>query len=233
MIELRTASAAIAAPVFVLPGQAENAITLHFGRGASGQATGFNVYPLRAAAGLWSARVETVRKLAGGYDLVSTQTHYRLHGEERQIYREGTLAEFARKPDFVKQRSSSPSDAETLYDPRFYDYPLKWGMAIDLTTCIGCNACVLACNIENNIPIVGKKQVALNREMLWLRIDTYYSGDANRPRYHHQPVPCMHCENAPCEYVCPVETTLHDHEGLNLQVYNRCIGTRYCSNNCH
>jgi molybdopterin-containing oxidoreductase family iron-sulfur binding subunit len=119
-----------------------------------------------------------------------------------------------------------------LYRPEEFDYSVKWGMAIDLTTCIGCNACVVACNIENNIPVVGKKQVALNREMLWLRVDTYLSDDVNAPKFLHQPVPCMHCENAPCEYVCPVGATVHDREGLNLQIYNRCIGTRYCSNNC-
>jgi molybdopterin-containing oxidoreductase family iron-sulfur binding subunit len=155
-----------------------------------------------------------------------------VHGEEREINREGTLAEFVRNTRFISESAPQPNVAETLYQPAEFDYSVKWGMAIDLTTCIGCNACVIACNIENNIPVVGKEQVALNREMLWLRIDTYLSSDVGSQKFLHQPVPCMHCENAPCEYVCPVGATVHDHEGLNLQVYNRCIGTRYCSNNC-
>ncbi len=232
VVELRAGEASLEVPVFLLPGQATDVVTLHFGHSGGPDRTGFNAYPLRRANALWAASDLQVRKAGKRYELVSTQTHHRTHDAERQIYREGTLAGFLTDPASIKEPNDSPAANETLYNPQDFESPLKWGMAIDLTTCTGCNACVVACNIENNIPIVGKKQVKLHREMLWLRIDTYFSGDLARPVFNHQPVPCMHCENAPCEYVCPVEATVHDHEGLNLQVYNRCVGTRYCSNNC-
>ncbi|HWC58411.1 MAG TPA: 4Fe-4S dicluster domain-containing protein, partial [Verrucomicrobiae bacterium] len=174
-----------------------------------------------------------ITKTGEHYPLVATQTHHNLQSPERQIYREGTLDEFNRDPEFVKKSIEAPRNDETLYDTKEYPYNgYKWAMSIDLNTCIGCNACLLACNAENNIPIVGKEQVAKNREMYWIRIDTYYKGALDNPDFSHMPVPCMHCEHAPCELVCPVEATLHDHEGLNLQVYNRCVGTRFCSNNC-
>jgi MoCo/4Fe-4S cofactor protein with predicted Tat translocation signal len=225
VVEITLAQRTIEAPAFILPGQAENTLTLPFGGD-------FNFHSLRTSRSLWSGHGATLRKTGRQYALVSTQTHQQVHGEDRQIIREGTFAEFQKQKNFVRDSVQRPSAEETLYNPGEFDYPLKWGMAVDLNTCIGCNACVIACNIENNIPVVGKKQVEMNREMLWLRIDTYFSGEADQPKFTHQPVPCMHCENAPCEYVCPVGATVHDHEGLNLQVYNRCIGTRYCSNNC-
>jgi molybdopterin-containing oxidoreductase family iron-sulfur binding subunit len=210
-------------------------LPLGYGRRIAGRAgtnVGFDFFALRTSGAMWFAHGTSLAKSGGRHQLVCTQTHQRLEGEERQIHRAGTLEEFRANPDFVRAHVENPPREETLYEPDQFDYERKWGMAIDLTTCIGCNACLMACNIENNIPVVGRQQVAMSREMLWLRLDTYFEGELENPRIHFQPVPCMHCGNAPCEYVCPVEAAIHDHEGLNLQVYNRCVGTRYCSNNC-
>jgi molybdopterin-containing oxidoreductase family iron-sulfur binding subunit len=153
--------------------------------------------------------------------------------EGRDFLRSGTLAEFIRSPKQIAKADNEPKRDETLYYPdEFENRGYAWGMTIDLGACIGCNACAIACQAENNIPVVGKEQIARGREMHWIRIDTYESGPVDNPRFEHQPVPCMHCEHAPCELVCPVGATVHDSEGLNVQVYNRCVGTRYCSNNC-
>jgi Fe-S-cluster-containing dehydrogenase component len=178
---------------------------------------------------------------ADGYKLNRTQLHHSMEG--RAIIREGTLEDYQRNPEFPKKMWT---DAElepniSLYSHPPLNAPNQWGMVIDLSTCIGCSACLVACQAENNIPIVGKDQVERGREMHWLRIDRYFSsadGDVSNPHLDEdpemvvQPMACQHCENAPCETVCPVNATVHSEEGLNVMVYNRCIGTRYCSNNC-
>jgi molybdopterin-containing oxidoreductase family iron-sulfur binding subunit len=151
--------------------------------------------------------------------------------EGRHLVRAGTLQTYQQEPDFAHKIGHEIPPDLTMYPLYAYEGH-AWGMAIDLTTCIGCNACVVACQAENNIPIVGKVEVSRGREMHWLRIDRYYQGDLHNPKVYHQPVMCMHCEKAPCEVVCPVYATVHNDEGLNDMVYNRCIGTRYCSNNC-
>jgi len=238
LLELTVGGKAMECPALIMPGQAEHSVTLHLGYGRAragreGTGVGFNSYPLRTSQSSWAARGLKLRKTGRTHQLVATQTHHNLHSPERQIYRSGTLREFLRDPEFVKQSTENPEPNHTLYNTDEFPYSgYKWGMSIDLTTCIGCNACVVACEVENNIPVVGKREVARNREMLWLRVDTYYKGSLDNPEFNHMPVPCMHCEHAPCELVCPVAATVHDHEGLNVQVYNRCVGTRFCSNNC-
>jgi molybdopterin-containing oxidoreductase family iron-sulfur binding subunit len=236
VIEIAAQGRAIKAPVWIVPGQPENTIGLQFGNGrtsvgAVGKRAGVNVYPLRGSSALWAVAPISIRKTGEHRELVTTQLQHVIDSEERQIIREGTFSEFLAHPDFVRADSESPS--ETLFAPDEFKYDgYRWGMAIDLSACIGCSACVLACQSENNIPVVGKTEVSRGRIMHWIRVDSYFRGSPDKPEITHQPVPCMHCENAPCELVCPVGATLHDKEGLNVQVYNRCVGTRYCSNNC-
>ena len=236
VVELQFAGRTLRVPVWITPGQADEsvAISLGYGRtrvGHVGSANGFNAFALRTSFAPWSGPHLAITKTNERYPLVTTQTHHVIESEERQIHREVTLAEFLANPKRVKESVESPD--KSLFKPPLNDYDgHHWGMSIDLGACIGCNACVLACQSENNIPVVGKAQVTVRREMQWIRIDTYFSGELDQPSISHQPVPCMHCELAPCELVCPVAATLHDKEGLNLQIYNRCIGTRYCSNNC-
>jgi molybdopterin-containing oxidoreductase family iron-sulfur binding subunit len=235
VVELAYHSRRVKAPVWVLPGQADGAVTLHLGYGRSragraGTGIGANAYALRTAAAPWGGGGLAVKKTGERYRLATTQGHHSMEG--RNLVRMATLAEFAQRPDVVR----GPSDHEVGHEPSLYPKHAyegyAWGMAIDLNACTGCNACIVACQSENNSPVVGKDQVLLGREMHWMRVDRYYKGDLEDPGTVHQPVLCMQCENAPCEPVCPVGATVHSSEGLNDMVYNRCVGTRYCSNNC-
>ncbi|HEY1769920.1 MAG TPA: TAT-variant-translocated molybdopterin oxidoreductase [Chthoniobacterales bacterium] len=235
-LELSYRGRKLAAPVWILPGQAENTVTVQLGYGRQqsgriGTNKGYNGYLLRTSDALWHGSGLTIRKLSTREQFATTQNHFSIEG--RDMYRGGTFAQFVRHPRFAPEMDEVPKHEETLYDPdEFANAGYAWGMTIDLNTCIGCNACTIACQAENNIPVVGKEQVARGREMHWIRVDIYYAEAPNEPKYHHQPVPCMHCQDAPCEIVCPVAATVTDDEGLNLQIYNRCVGTRYCSNNC-
>jgi molybdopterin-containing oxidoreductase family iron-sulfur binding subunit len=220
----------VKAPVFVLPGQADNCVTLTlgFGRRAGGLAVGvgYDAYRLRGATEPWSTLATSFIKTGEHFPLAEAQGHDDVAGH-KDLIREGALTRFVEQPESFVQESEKKS----LY-PEF-EYPRQaWGMAIDLNSCIGCQACVTACQAENNIPTVGKEQVLKHRIMHWLRIDRYYLGTPENPEFAFEPMPCMHCEKAPCEVVCPVHATVHDHSGLNLMVYNRCVGTRFCSNNC-
>jgi molybdopterin-containing oxidoreductase family iron-sulfur binding subunit len=249
-------------PVWTLPGMADGvvALTLGYGRrraGRIGTGVGFDTFTVRASKAPGFDSGVTLSKGGGRHPLSGTQNHGSMEG--RPIVRESTLAELRSKASGPAPAEGAPASARATADthagdsvapgalgvfpeetPRFslwkehtYDQGHQWGMTIDLNACIGCHACITACQSENNVPVVGKVQVAKGREMHWLRVDRYFSGDpAGSPEVVFQPVPCMHCEDAPCEQVCPVAATVHDGEGLNVMVYNRCIGTRYCSNNC-
>jgi Fe-S-cluster-containing dehydrogenase component len=235
LIELRYRGRSLRMPAWIMPGQAADSITIHLGYGRTqagrvGNGAGFNAYALRTHDAPWGGPGLEVAATAATYRLATTQHHQNMN--ERHPVRAASLAEYQKTPDFARDRREEPAEALTLYPQFDYSKDYAWGMAINLNTCIGCGACVVACVAENNIPVVGKEQVLARRNMHWIRVDRYYEGDADNPRIYQQPVPCMHCENAPCELVCPVEATVHDHEGLNVMVYNRCVGTRYCSNNC-
>ena len=237
LVTLTVDGRSVTAPVMILPGQAAGAITVHLGYGRSaagrvGSTLGFDANVLRASSSMWHAPV-SLQKAGGKHHLVTTQHHFSLEGtgERRHIIRHGTLSDLKAHPEhphFVHPVAHPHSDLYPDYEYNSY----AWGMVIDQNVCTSCNACVTACQAENNIPIVGKKQVSIGREMHWIRVDTYYSGELDDPTYYHQPMACQHCEKAPCEPVCPVGATVHDSEGLNVMVYNRCVGTRYCSNNC-
>ena len=240
-VEIKLGNRTVRGPVWVQPGMADNTVGLALGYGREktgrvGHGTGFNAYVLRSSEALYYASgAELVNTKDMGYELANTQSHW--HMEGRPVVREANLDQFRQHPAFAKSmRPEAPPVISPLY-PNPLDEARKlamhqWGMSIDLNRCVGCSACMVACQSENNIPIVGKEMVGKSREMHWIRLDRYYAGPDEDPQAVTQPMLCQHCEAAPCESVCPVNATSHDDEGLNLMTYNRCVGTRYCSNNC-
>ncbi|HEX3469973.1 MAG TPA: TAT-variant-translocated molybdopterin oxidoreductase [Silvibacterium sp.] len=257
VIEITLNGKKVLAPSLAVPGHADGSITLHLGQGRReagrvGSGVGFNAYQIRSSASPLFATGATVKKTGDVWGFAVTKSMYidhrsvrvggdgsgthSLEGNEaidRGIIRYATLEEFKKDPEFAHtgQGRDTPEPTTSMFPSFRYDHN-AWGMSIDMNSCVGCSACVVACYAENNIAVVGKHQVTMGRIMQWLRIDTYYEGDLAAPRAHYQPMTCQHCENAPCELVCPVGATVHTPEGLNAMVYNRCVGTRYCSNNC-
>ncbi|NTV62112.1 MAG: TAT-variant-translocated molybdopterin oxidoreductase [Oscillochloris sp.] len=241
LIELIVADRSLKLPVWIVPGHAEDTVTvqLGYGRSAGGrvaEGAGFNVYALRTSDALWFAAANA-RATDGNYLLVSTQDHWTLEG--RDIIRVGAIETFKEDPKEIAKevyREEFGRDAvehESMLPPFDYSKGNQWAMTIDLSACISCNACTIACQAENNIPVIGKSEVARGREMHWIRIDRYFAGDDyENPAIYVMPMTCQQCERAPCELVCPVAATVHDYEGINNMVYNRCVGTKYCSNNC-
>jgi molybdopterin-containing oxidoreductase family iron-sulfur binding subunit len=228
MLRVESNGRAIEGPAWVLPGQPEEVITLYLGYGRShagriGTGIGYNAYRLRSLAEPWNA-IGTVTPTGAHVKLATTQEQHLMDNEDKDLIRTVT-------PEDPSAILPQEVDQSSFY-PKWPQGKPAWGMVIDLDRCIGCNACVVACQAENNIPVVGKRQVYEGREMHWLRVDRYYSGSPEDPETHFEPVPCMHCEQAPCEMGCPVHATVHSPEGLNLMVYNRCIGTRTCSSYC-
>ena len=243
VVELEFQGKRVRGSVWIQAGHPDNSVTvfLGYGRtraGRSGTGFGFDVYPLRTSQNPWIASGVKITPTGETYNLACTQGYQAMEtpdGGERAIVRERSLAEYKKHPDFAQEEEEAPPKELTLYKPEEFDYSKEtysWGMAIDLNACVGCNNCIVACQSENNIAVVGQEQTAKGRHMHWIRVDAYYKGPRENPKGFFQPVPCMQCENAPCELVCPVQATTHSTEGLNDMVYNRCIGTRYCSNNC-
>ncbi len=247
VVELELNGRKVTGPVWIQPGIPDNSVTVTLGYGRTragrvGTGQGFDAYKLRTSDAPWFASGLQIRKTGDRYVLASTQGYQSMdtpNSDHRPLVRETVLEEYRKDPTFAKEQGEEPAPGLTLYKP----YPYKeedyaWGMAIDLNSCVGCNNCMIACQSENNIAVVGKEQCAIGRHMHWIRIDTYYqypdeaARDRDNPKAFFQPVPCQQCENAPCEVVCPVGATNHSTEGLNDMVYNRCVGTRYCSNNC-
>jgi len=258
IVELTVNGRKVKAPVIVAPGHPDNSVTVHLGYGREaagrvGSAAGFSAYLIRSTDAPFYT-TGTLKKLDGTWGLAITKSHFqdkrsaRFSGQgtgnnsleadeaiyERGIIRYATLDEYKENPNFANEGESRPhTEMDTTLFPNWaYNEANAWGMSIDMNSCTGCNACIVSCYAENNIAVVGKQQVRIGRNMQWLRIDTYFEGDLSAPRAHFQPMACQHCENAPCEQVCPVGATVHTPEGLNTMVYNRCVGTRYCSNNC-
>jgi MoCo/4Fe-4S cofactor protein with predicted Tat translocation signal len=258
IVEITVGNGRVKAPVIVAPGHPDNSVTVYLGYGREfagrvGSGQGFNAYLIRNT---WAPFYATgaIRKLDGKWGTAITKSHFqdqrgKTFGEQGQgnnsleadealgprgIIRYATLDEFKANPNFAHEGEGrdTPSRDTSIFPNWPYNEPNAWAMSIDMNSCTGCNACIVSCYAENNIAVVGKQQVRIGRNMQWLRIDTYFEGDLAAPRAHFQPMACQHCENAPCEQVCPVGATVHTPEGLNLMVYNRCVGTRYCSNNC-
>jgi molybdopterin-containing oxidoreductase family iron-sulfur binding subunit len=257
VVSLTVGTVSIDVPIFVMPGHAEGAVTLHLGYGRRragrvGDGAGFNAYAIRSSETPWIIPGVSLSATDQTYELASTQLQRSVEG--RDLIREATLEQYQSTPDFAHVghhvSARHGEDTPSLYPSYDYSadrgegwngYPgYAWGMTVDLNRCIGCAACIVACQAENNIPVVGKREVKRGRIMHWMEVDRYFaietpSGkepDLANPKVAFQPRFCMHCEKAPCEPVCPVGATVHDHEGLNNMVYNRCVGTRYCSNNC-
>jgi Fe-S-cluster-containing dehydrogenase component len=256
IVEIAVGERKVKAPILWAPGHPDNSVTVHLGYGREaagrvGSGAGFNAYLIRTSDAPFYT-TGSVKKVDGKWGLAVTKSHYQDHrsktaggkgdgnysleaneAETRGVIRSATLEEYKANPGFANEGEEHPKDEfETSLFPNWEYKDNAWGMSIDLNSCTGCNACIVSCYAENNIAVVGKQQVRIGRNMQWLRIDTYFEGDLAAPRAHFQPMACQHCENAPCEQVCPVGATVHTPEGLNTMVYNRCVGTRYCSNNC-
>ena len=237
MVELSAGDRTIEAAALIAPGHADGALSIALGYGRVNithvsDKAGFNAYPLRTTRGMAHVSNASLKRTGGQHKFAETQTHQSMEG--RDLVREGTAERYVKEPTFAQTMGMDghiPPNISLFTHPPLTS-PQQWGMTVDLSTCTGCNACVVACQAENNVPIVGKDQVSRGRNMAWIRMDRYFAGDENDPEMLSQAIMCQQCENAPCETVCPVNATVHSDDGLNLMVYNRCIGTRYCANNC-
>lgn len=238
VVEVSVNGASVEGPVWIQPGHGPDCVSvqLGYGRRQSGSVAlgaGFDVYPLRSSSEPWIAGEVSIRATGRSQTMASTQRHHQMHGlKDRKLVRVASLEQFMANPGFAHVGVHDPAEDDTMFPPYDYSQGYQWGMTVNLNTCIGCNVCMVACQSENNIPVVGKDNAAMGRTMHWIRIDRYYAGDLDAPDVHVQPLTCMHCELAPCEPVCPVGATVHSADGLNQMVYNRCVGTRYCANNC-